>query len=147
MPVMTGPDLLKFLADSFPQAAHLALQIEHVDDRSIRLRLPVEERHLRPGGTVSGPTLMWLADCGTYLLILAQIGPVALAVTANLNMNFLRRGEAGRDLIGQGRLLKLGARLAVAEFTILSDGSDDPIAHATLTYSIPPRQEPYFGVK
>jgi uncharacterized protein (TIGR00369 family) len=140
MPVMTGPDLLKFLADSFPQASHLQLQIEHVDSRSIRLRLPVDERHLRPGGTISGPTLMWLADCGTYLLILAQIGPVAMAVTTNLNMNFLRRGEAGRDLIGQGRLLKLGSRLAVAEFTILSDGADDPIAHAALTYSIPPRR-------
>jgi acyl-coenzyme A thioesterase PaaI-like protein len=70
---------------------------------------------------------------------MAQLGPVALAVTTNLNMNFLRRGEAGRDLIAQGRLLKLGARLAVTEFSILSDGSADPIAHATLTYSIPPR--------
>jgi len=147
MPVMSGPDLLKFLADSFPQAAHLQLQVEHVDDRSIRLRLPVDERHLRPGGIVSGPTLMWLADCGTYLLILAQLGPVAQAVTTNLNMSFLRRGEAGRDLIGQGRLLKLGTRLAVAEFTILSDGSDDPVAHATLTYSIPPRRESRSGVK
>ena len=78
---------------------------------------------------------------------LAQIGPVAMAVTTSLNMNFLRRGEAGRDLIGQGRLLKLGTRLAVAEFTILSDGSDDPIAHATLTYSIPPRRELGYGVK
>jgi uncharacterized protein (TIGR00369 family) len=140
MPVMMdGPKLLKFLEEAFPQAGHLRLAIEHLDEHSIRLRLPIDERHLRPGGTVSGPTLMWLADCGTYLLIMAQIGPVALAVTTNLNMNFLRRGEAGRDLIAQGRLLKLGARLAVTEFSILSDGSPDPIAHATLTYSIPPR--------
>ncbi len=140
MPVMMdGPQLLKFLEEAFPQAGHLRLAIEHLDEHSIRLRLPIDERHLRPGGTVSGPTLMWLADCGTYLLIMAQLGPVALAVTTNLNMNFLRRGEAGRDLIAQGRLLKLGARLAVTEFSILSDGSADPIAHATLTYSIPPR--------
>lgn len=145
MPVMGAPELLKFLDKSFPQAGHLKFQIEHVDDRAIRLRLPIDDRHLRPGGTVSGPTLMWLADCGTYLLILAQLGPVALAVTTNLNMNFLRRGEAGRDLIGEGRLLKLGSRLAVTEFSILSDGSADPIAHATLTYSIPPRSN--IGVK
>jgi uncharacterized protein (TIGR00369 family) len=137
MPLMSGPELLQFLDKSFPQAGHLGLQIEHIDDRSIRLRMPTDERHLRPGGIVSGPTLMWLADCGTYLLVLAQIGPVAMAVTSNLNMNFLRPGERLRDLIGQGRLLKLGRRLAVAEFTILSDGSPDPIAHTTVTYVIP----------
>jgi uncharacterized protein (TIGR00369 family) len=147
MPVMGAPELLKFLDDSFPQAARLGLAIEHVDARTIRLRLPVDDSHLRPGGTISGPTLMWLADCGTYLLILAQLGPVAQAVTTNLNMSFLRRGEAGRDLIARGRLLKLGARLAVAEFTICSDGSDDPVAHATLTYSIPPRNSAAYGVK
>ena len=139
MPVMDVPQLLTFLEEAFPQAGHLGLTIEHLDEHSIRLRLPIDDRHLRPGGTVSGPTLMWLADCGTYLLIMAQIGPVALAVTTNLNMNFLRRGKAGRDLIAQGRLLKLGARLAVTEFSILSEGSAYPIAHATLTYSIPPR--------
>jgi uncharacterized protein (TIGR00369 family) len=147
MPVMGGPELLKLLAESFPQAGHLKLQIEHLDDRTIRLRLPVTEDHLRPGGTISGPTLMWLADCGTYLLIMAQLGPVVQAVTTNLNMNFLRRGEAGRDLIAEGRLLKLGARLAVAEFAILSDGSAAPVAHATLTYSIPPRSGGNSGVK
>jgi uncharacterized protein (TIGR00369 family) len=140
MPVLSEAELLEFLDEAFPQARHLGLKIEHVDDRTIRLRMPIDDSHLRPGGTVSGPTLMWLADCGTYLLILAQIGTVALAVTTNLNMNFLRRGEAGRDLIGEGRLLKLGARLAVAEFTLRSDGMEDPIAHATLTYSIPPRR-------
>lgn len=145
MPLMSGPELLKFLDESFPQAGHLGLQIEHIDDRSICLRMPIGDRHLRPGGIVSGPTLMWLADCGTYLLVLAQIGPVAMAVTSSLNMNFLRRGEVGHDLIGQGRLLKLGARLAVAEFTILSDGSADPIAHTTVTYAIPQARKSNVG--
>ncbi|HKU96496.1 MAG TPA: PaaI family thioesterase [Vineibacter sp.] len=137
MPLLGGPELLQFLDESFPQAKHLGLQVEHVDAQSIRLRMPIGEQHLRPGGIVSGPTLMWMADCGAYLLILAQIGPVAMAVTSSLTMNFLRAGDGRRDLIGQGRLLKLGRRLAVTEFTLLSDGSDAAIAHATVTYAIP----------
>lgn len=136
MPVMTPDELLAFLAEHFPQAGHLGLSIEHLDDRTIRLRLPVADRHLRPGGTVSGPTLMWLVDCGFYLLILGQLGPVALAVTTNLNINFMRKPEP-TDLIGEGRLLKLGKSLAVGDFTIWSDGEVEPVAHATVTYSIP----------
>ncbi|QQS12609.1 MAG: PaaI family thioesterase [Rhodospirillales bacterium] len=137
MPVMGPTELRAFLDEAFPQAGHLDLRIEHVDDRTIRVRMPTGERHLRPGGTVSGPTLMWLADCATYLLILAQIGPVALAVTTNLNINFLRKPVPG-DLVGEGRLMKLGKRLAVAEFTIFNDGDPDAVAHVTCTYSIPP---------
>jgi uncharacterized protein (TIGR00369 family) len=138
MPVMSAAELLKFLDEAFPQASHLGLTIEHLDDKTIRLRLPTDERHLRPGGTVSGPTLMWLADCGFYLLILAQLGPVALAVTTNLNINFMRKAEAG-DVIGEGRLLKLGKTLAVGDFTMWSAGKKEAIAHATLTYAIPPK--------
>lgn len=137
MPVMSPGDLAKFLDREFPQAASAGMKIEHLDDRTIRLRLPVSERDLRPGGTVSGPTLMWFADCGFYLLILGQLGPVALAVTTNLNINFMRKPELG-DLIGEGRLLKLGRSLAVGDFTIWSDGKKEPVAQATLTYSIPP---------
>ncbi len=137
MPLMSGPQLLQFLDTSFPQARHLGLQVEHVDARSIRLRMPIGDQHLRPGGIVSGPTLMWMADCGAYLLILAQIGPVAMAVTSSLNMSFLRAGDGRRDLIGEGRLLKLGRRLAVTEFALLSDGSPEPVAQATVTYAIP----------
>ncbi|WP_020695739.1 PaaI family thioesterase [Reyranella massiliensis] len=137
MPVMSPDELLKFLDEHFPQSSHLNLSIEHLDDKTIRLRLPTDERNLRPGGTISGPTLMWLADCGFYLLILAQLGPVALAVTTNLNINFMRKPEPG-DVIGEGRLLKLGKSLAVGDFTMWSDGKPDPVAHATLTYAIPP---------
>lgn len=136
---MSAEDLLSFLDESFPQAGHLGMRIERVDERSIRLRLPMDDRHLRPGGTVSGPTLMWLADCGIYLLILAQIGPVALAVTTNLNINFLRKPEP-RDVICEGSLLKLGQRLAVGEMSFYSEGGEEPVAHATVTYSIPPRR-------
>jgi uncharacterized protein (TIGR00369 family) len=144
--VMSGPELEAFLREEFPEAqANVTVKVEAVGEGHIRVRALIDQRHLRPGGTVSGPTLMWLADCGTYLLILSQIGKVALAVTTNLNINFLRKGEAGRDLIGEARLLKLGKRLAVAEMSIFSEGQPEPIAHVTLTYSIPPREKS--GVK
>jgi uncharacterized protein (TIGR00369 family) len=138
MPVMTPDELTAFLAKEFPQAAQEGMVIEGLDGTTIRLRLPTNERHLRPGGTVSGPTLMWFADCGFYLLILGQLGPVALAVTTNLNINFMRKPEPG-DLIGEGRLMKLGRSLAVGDFTIWSAGKPEPVAHVTLTYSIPPK--------
>jgi uncharacterized protein (TIGR00369 family) len=92
---------------------------------------------LRPGGTISGPTLMALADCAMYVVLLSAIGPVALAVTTNLSINFLRKGVPGHDVIAEGRLLKLGRRLAVGEVLLFSASSPDPIAHVTTTYSIP----------
>jgi len=134
---MTPAELLKFLDEHFPQSGHLDLSIEHLDDRTIRLRLPTHDDHLRPGGTISGPTLMWLVDCGFYLLILGQLGPVALAVTTNLNINFMRKPVPGA-LIGEGRLLKLGKTLAVGDFTIWNEGKAEPVAHASVTYAIPP---------
>jgi acyl-coenzyme A thioesterase PaaI-like protein len=92
---------------------------------------------LRLGGTVSGPTLMALADCAMYVVLLSAIGPVSLAVTTNLNINFLRKGEPSQDILAAARLLKLGKRLAVGEVNLLSGSSQDPIAHVTSTYSIP----------
>ena len=140
--VMNGPELEAFLRDEFPEAqANVTVKVEAVGEGHIKVRAVIDRRYLRPGGVVSGPTMMWLADCGTYLLILSQIGKVAGAVTTNLNINFLRPGEAGRDLIGEARLLKLGQRLAVAEMSIFSQGLAEPIAHVTLTYSIPPRSK------
>jgi uncharacterized protein (TIGR00369 family) len=103
------------------------------------MRMTYHERHLRPGGTISGPSMMGLADLALYAAILAQIGPVALAVTTSLNFNFLRKPEA-RDLIAECRLLKLGKRLAVGEVSIFSEGSSDVVCHATGTYSIPDRR-------
>ncbi|HEY6982354.1 PaaI family thioesterase [Reyranella sp.] len=141
MPVMTTAELMVFLDREFPQAATAGMEIEHLDDRTIRLRLPTDEQHLRPGGTVSGPTLVWLADVGFYLLILGQLGPVALAVTTNLNINFMRKPKAASQLVGEGRLLKLGRSLAVGDFTIWNDGQSEPVAHATMTYSIPRRSK------
>ena len=128
-----------FLEAEFPQLHHggRTVTVEAVGPLTARLRLHSNERHLRPGGTVSGPSLFMLADVGLYVAILAQIGPVALAVTTNLNINFLRKPPQG-DVIAEVRLLKLGKRLAVGEATLFADGDAEPVAHAVGTYSIPP---------
>lgn len=102
-----------------------------------RARLPFDAVHIRPGGTVSGPAMMALADFAMYALVLGMIGPVKLAVTTSLNINFLRRpGPA--DIVADARILKLGKRLAVGEVNLYSARHDDPVAHVTATYSIPP---------
>ncbi len=100
--------------------------------------MKVNEKHLRPGGTVSGPTMFTLADCASYLIVLAHIGKVALAVTTNLNLNFISKPEG--DLVADATLLKLGKRLAVCEISIRSRADNALVAHATATYSIPPNR-------
>jgi uncharacterized protein (TIGR00369 family) len=137
MPKMTAEQIHAFIQTDFPQVKHFDLRIERLTDDNLLLRLPVKFEHLRPGGTVSGPTLMTVADAGFYFLLLARIGPVALAVTTSLNMNFLRKAAADRDVLAEARFLKLGKRLAVGEVTFTSDGQADAVAHAVLTYSIP----------
>ncbi|BAM89368.1 thioesterase family protein [Bradyrhizobium oligotrophicum S58] len=136
---MTPADIEAFLHAEFPQAFRTGgdISIESADGRSCRMRQRFNERMLRPGGTVSGPTLMALADFAMYVVLLSAIGPVGLAVTTNLNINFLRKGAAGADVLAEARILKLGKRLAVGEVTLLSGESPDPIAHVTATYSIP----------
>jgi uncharacterized protein (TIGR00369 family) len=136
---MNVTELETFLHAEFPQAFTEGgdITIEQADGASCRLRQRFNERMLRPGGTVSGPTLMALADFAMYVVLLSAIGPVGLAVTTNLNINFLRKGAPGQDLGAEARLLKLGKRLAVGEVTLLSGNSDEPIAHVTATYSIP----------
>jgi uncharacterized protein (TIGR00369 family) len=138
--LMTVNDLERFLTAEFPQAFHPAsgLSIEAVWEGGGRVRQAYSETSVRPGGTISGPTMMALADFAMYVAILAAIGPVPLAVTTNLNINFLRK-PARCDLLAEARLLKLGKRLAVGEVIIRSDGEDAPVAHVTSTYSIPPR--------
>jgi uncharacterized protein (TIGR00369 family) len=141
MPVskMSVPELERFLYEEFPQAFHTGgdITIAHADGATCRLRQRYSDKMLRPGGTISGPTLMALADCAMYVVLLSAIGPVGLAVTTNLNINFLRKGAPGQDVLAEARLLKLGKRLAVGEVSLLSGESVDPIAHVTATYSIP----------
>ena len=112
--------------------------IDELDENRIRVRLMTQERHLRPGGTVSGPAMFALADVSLYLAILAMIGPEALAVTTNCNVDFMRKPAAGADLIAECRILKLGRVLAVGDVLLYSEGMEAPVARASLTYSIPP---------
>lgn len=128
-----------FLAVEFPQMAHggPTYAIEAVGHGTARLRLMVRDEHLRPGGTVSGPAMMALADIGLYVALLGAIGRVKLAVTTNLSINFLRRPGA-QDVVAHCRYLKIGRTLAVGEAEIRADGSDDVIAHVVATYAIPP---------
>jgi uncharacterized protein (TIGR00369 family) len=135
---MSVMELESFLVAEFPQAFKAGdISIESADGTTCLLRQRYSDQMLRPGGTVSGPTLMALADCAMYVVLLSAIGPVGLAVTVNLNINFLRKGPHGQDVLAAARLLKLGKRLAVGEVNLLSGISPDPIAHATSTYSIP----------
>ena len=135
---MSVTELEKFLHEVFPQAFRSGdITIESADGEVCLLRQRYSERMLRPGGTVSGPTLMALADFAMYVVLLSAIGPVGLAVTTNLNINFLRKGLPGHDVLAAAKLLKLGRRLAVGEVNLLSGTSPDPIAHVTATYSIP----------
>ena len=135
---MSVAELEQFLRVEFPQSFGSGdTKIEKADGETCRLRQRYSDRMLRPGGTISGPTLMALADCGMYVVLLSAIGPVALAVTTNLNINFLRKGLPGQDVLAAAKLLKLGKRLAVGEVNLLSGTSPDPIAHVTATYSIP----------
>jgi uncharacterized protein (TIGR00369 family) len=136
---MSVPELEKFLHDAFAQAFGIGgeIVIESADGQTCMLRQRYSEKMLRPGDTVSGPTLMALADCAMYVVVLSAIGPVGLAVTTNLNINFLRKGAPGQDVLAEARLLKLAKRLAVGEVTLLSGTSPEPIAHVTATYSIP----------
>ena len=124
-----------FIAQEFP---HTNLIIEAVGNKSARIRQPINQNHLRPGGTVSGPTQMFVADVALYIAILNELGPVALAVTTSLNINFLNKPVANADIIGVCKLLKMGKRLVVGEVYIYSDGAEEPVAHAVGTYSIPP---------
>lgn len=135
---MTVAELERFLRAEFPQAfSGDDISIETADGASCRLRQRYGEQMLRPGGTVSGPTLMALADFAMYVVLLSAIGPIGLAVTTNLNINFLRKGAPGQDVVAEARILKLGKRLAVGEVNLFSGASPDPIAHVTSTYSIP----------
>jgi uncharacterized protein (TIGR00369 family) len=132
---MTASEMQVFFACEFPQASGI---VEHVGPGTARVRQAVGPGELRPGGTVSGPVMMGLADQAMYAALLGVIGPVALAVTTSLTINFLRKPGADADVAAVATLLKLGGRLAVGEVRIFSGTSDQPVAHATVTYSIPP---------
>ena len=134
---MTVDELNDFLEGAFPGAPR-AYRVEHAGADGLRMRVPYDAGQLRPGGTLSGPTMMGLADASAWLVTLSHIGPVALAVTSSLTISFLTKpGPA--DLLAHATLLRLGKRQSVSEVRLWSDGSDpsQPVAHATVTYAIP----------
>jgi uncharacterized protein (TIGR00369 family) len=140
-PKLTAAELAAFLDEVFPQIRG-EMVVEAVGPMTARLRMPVDERRLRPGGTVSGPAMFALADCAFYAATLAMIGREALTVTTSLTINFLAKPPPA-DLIGEARILRLGRTLSVGDVTILSAGrAEGPVAHAAVTYAIPPARRP-----
>lgn len=141
-PIMTVDEVERFLDDVFPELHHSGrlTTIEALGPLSARVRLTYSARNLRPGGTVSGPAMMALADHAMYVAVIAHIGPVALAVTTHLSIDFLRK-PAQKDLIAEVEIVKLGKRLAVGQVTLISEGGEAgaPVAVVSCTYSIPPR--------
>lgn len=131
--------LRAFLAEAFPQVAG-DFAVDALTEEGLTVRLLVADRHLRPGGTVSGPSMFALADVGVYLAILRRLGPIALAVTTSCSIDFLRKPAAGADLLAEVRILKLGRVLVVGDVLLRSEGGAEPVARASLTYSIPPRR-------
>lgn len=138
---MNAAELLAFLEQTFPQAASGGATIASVDRGGVVLALDAGEEHLRPGGTLSGPTFMWMVDLAMYLAVLSRIGPVPLAVTTNLEIHFLRKSGPTR-ILAKAEILKLGKRLAVGKVTVTTSESDDPLAFATVTYALPSDASP-----
>ncbi len=133
---MNADDLNAFMAKAFPGPRSIVF--EEANGERCRVRMLYQDWQLRPGGTISGPAMMGLADSAMYGLVLSAIGLVPLAVTTNLSINFLRKPQP-KDTIADARMLKLGKALAIGDVEIRSDGEDDIVAHAVVTYSIPPR--------
>lgn len=133
-PVMSVDELNDFLAGAFPLSPRIH-RVTDVTATGVRLVLPVGPEHERPGGTVSGPVMMGLADSAAWLATLSRIGPVALAVTSGLTINFLRKPALDTDLVADAEVLKLGRRLSVTDVRIRS--GDALVAQASVTYAIP----------
>ena len=134
----TATELAKYASEVFPQADRYQFTISDLQPGKIRIEFPVSDSDLRPGNTVSGPSMFALADVAAYFLTLAYIGREALAVTTNLNINFVSKPVG--DLYAIGNMLKIGKRLSVTEVSIYTKTDEMLVAHATATYSIPPNR-------
>jgi uncharacterized protein (TIGR00369 family) len=134
---VTFEELDNFLHEQFPQGAAYG-RLKQLGDGWAEMSLDVDEAHLRPGGTVSGPVMMGLADVTVYAALLSRIGLVPLAVTTNLNINFLRKPAAHKPIRARATMLKVGKTMGVGEVFVYSEGVEEPVAHSTMTYSIPP---------
>ncbi|MHA6325690.1 PaaI family thioesterase [Roseivivax sp. CAU 1753] len=131
-------EMAAYLDEVFPQVKGM-FSIDRLDADLLVMRLHVEDQHLRPGGTVSGPAMFGLADVAAYVATMARIGREALAVTTNCSIDFMRKPAAGADVLAECRVLKLGRVLSVCDVLLFSEGDPAPVARANLTYSVPPR--------
>ena len=140
--MLTAAEIQEVIWAGLPAAKDVGLMVDSAThDGRVRARIVFRPDMVRPGGTLSGPTMMALADAAMFAAILARLGRLEMAVTTNLNINFLRRPEPC-DLVAEASILKLGKRLAVLEVSVFSASGDDlasePVAHVTGTYSLPP---------
>lgn len=132
---ITSKEFTALIDAELPWAVDAGIKLQSIEYGKVTLGLPYQERSIRPGGSISGPHMMMLADATMYAVVLSMIGKVELAVTTSFNINFLRKPTES-DLTAEGKIIKLGKRLAVLEVSIFS--KEDIVAHATGTYSIPP---------
>ncbi|MCB1872800.1 MAG: PaaI family thioesterase [Gammaproteobacteria bacterium] len=140
MPKISSDEFNRILAQELQWASDMGMRLERMEAGRAVMRLPYLASSTRPGGTISGPHMMMLADACMYAVVLGLIGNVKLAVTTNFNINFLRK-PMQTDLLAEGTIIKLGKRLAVLEVSVLTAADDELVAHATGTYSIPPSGE------
>lgn len=133
----TTDEITRFMRQAFPGSS---FEIVTSGDRHATIRRPVTEADTRPGGTVSGPTLMALADTALYVAVHATLGITPHAVTSNLNIHFLRRPAGGKAVVAVCRLLRVGRSMAVGEVALYSEGEDEPVAHATGSYALPAKR-------
>lgn len=137
---LTAKEIENIIREGVPMAEDIDFRVDEVSAERAVARVPFSSRLVRPGGTLSGPTMMALADAAMYAVILAARGRVEMAVTSNLNINFIQKPQPV-DLVAEAILLKLGKRLAFCEVRLTSEGSPDLVAHVTGSYSIPPQTE------
>ncbi len=135
MSKISSEEFTALINAELPWAVDAGIKLHSIEHGKVTLGLPYQKRSIRPGGSISGPHMMMLADACMYAVVLSMIGKVELAVTTSFNINFLRKPTES-DLIAEGKIIKLGKRLAVLEVSIFS--KEDIVAHATGTYSIPP---------
>ena len=134
---LTAEQVEALIRAGVPMAEDIDLRIERIDDQGALARVPFQSRLVRPGGTLSGPTIMALADAAMYAVVLGRLGKVEMAVTSNLNINFLAKPKPV-DLVAEAQILKLGRRQAVCEVSLYSQGEEeDLVAHVTGTYALP----------
>ena len=139
-PAIDAAELEALIREGVPLVGSFGVVVEELKAGFVRLRMPYREDFVRPGGTVTGPALFGLADVALYGAVLSFVGRVELAVTTSMTINFLRK-PGPKPVIAEARILKAGKRLAYGDILLFSEGEDEPVAHATGTYSIPPKRD------